>query len=166
MILHVLSLYMITGNWELLQYFTSIEYYWWHCFSPPQVLCLPLVTPPTLCLPWNYRPTSYRNTGSRGAWPCCVPSTTNCHPQRLWSVVHMWRFCTTCTITSVSGRWGMWVRRRWGTLPDNKDAHCGVPSSPVSCHVDPIMYIQEICDKNLMILHCKIFRPIFPHVYF
>lgn len=34
MILHVLSLYMITGNWELLQYFTSIEYYWWHCFSP------------------------------------------------------------------------------------------------------------------------------------
>lgn len=83
-----MSLYMITGNWELLQYFTSIEYYWWHCFSPPQVLCLPLVTPPTLCLPWNYRPTSYRNTGSRGAWPCCVPSTTNCLPQRLWSVVH------------------------------------------------------------------------------
>lgn len=62
---------------------------------------------------------------------------------------HMWRFCTTCT--SASGQWGMWVRRRWGTLPDNKDAHCGVPSSPVSCHVDPIMYIQEICDKNLMI---------------
>lgn len=57
-------------------------------------------------------------------------------------LVHLWRFCTTCT--SVSGQWGMWVRRRWGTLPDIKDAHCGVPSSPVPCHVDPIMYKKSV----------------------
>lgn len=78
-------LLVIESCYNTLQVLNS---YWWHCFSPPQVLCLPPVTPPTLCLPWNYRPTSYRNTGSRGAWPCCVPSTTNCFPQRLWSVVH------------------------------------------------------------------------------
>lgn len=138
---------MITGNWELLQYFTSIEYYWWHCFSPHRYsvyhwslhqLCV--------CRGTTDRPaTETLDQEGRGHAVCpqlLTVSPSVCGP-------HMWRFCTTCT--SVSGQWGMWVRRRWGTLPDNKDAHCGVPSSPASCLVDPIIYLQEICDKNLMI---------------
>lgn len=128
------------GIWLIKSCYNEVQELITLFFSPPQVHCLPLVTPPTLCLPWNYQPINYRSTGSRGAWPCCVPSTTNCHLQCRWSVVHLWWFCTS----SVSGQWGMWVRRRWGTLPDNKDAHCGVPPSPESCQLDPIMYKKSV----------------------
>lgn len=56
-------------------------------FPLPQEPCLPPVTPPTSCLPWSFQRTSYRSTGSRGAWPCCVPSTTNSGPAVCWGLV-------------------------------------------------------------------------------
>lgn len=122
-------------------------------FPLPQEPCLPPVTPPTSCLPWSFQRTSYRSTGSRGAWPCCVPSTTNSGPAVCWGLV------CSCVCSDNQGDVGS---EELGVISCHQG--CALSGGSFSlivslhiflnCHPEPRKK-QNICDRKIFILFTK-----------